>query len=463
MRSNLTERDLGPIDINRKLKIFVSHKHSRAPQADSFMRQLNRLAPGRFDFFASSKAIPPGVNWHDTVKQKLESSDWLIALRSGGQDADMDWITKEITIFSEVLRSQADSELRRCIIVHDPDNRVSVFSDLQQFEASIDGCRDFLRHLLGTEEGCWALNRYVGNDLKELEREADRLWEILVDKPPSRALLPKAIFHFSADDYKELARGRINDPIVVTMNRAAAEIHGLSPAPNSDWWKGKLSDVVERMTKEQRDWIPLIAFLTRKIFEERRAQKAFLLYPDKDNENFYTPVVSEITEYASGEREYELIYAPVETGFPQNNSSERDLLFHLMVLCFNTHWRVIDRYKEKVHYFAAKERSGLIALDEEDKRLMGDLWKRILIDILKIHIEATARRVVNIESIFALFEPKDRQDRASDFEKWVDIVKTIREKCDALSAQEMEELLERLEGVLDSLLRSYSKRLSEML
>lgn len=444
-------------------KIFVSHKHSRASQAKNFINQLNRLAPDRFDFFASSSDIAPGENWREKVKEKIDSSDWLIALRSGGQDADMDWITHEISIFSETLGRQKDLSQRRCIIVHDAGKQILVFSHLQQFEASINGCKEFLRYLLGSGKDRLGFNTYVGDDPMELEHESGRLWEILVDKPPPQALLPKGRFYFSAEQVKILSGGEISDSVAIEMNRAAAEIHGLTLSPNIDKWTGCFSDLKNAMTKEQCDWIPLIAFLTRRMFEQKRTQKAFLLYPNNNNTIFFTPVASQIYEYESGDREYDLIYAPVETGFSQQNKSKKDLLFHLMALCFNTHWRLVNRYQERVSNYASKEKFGLVEFDDKDRETMDELWKRILIDILKINIEAKARGIVNIDRILDIFKPEEREEREGDFKEWINTTRTIKENCDSITAVQMQELLEHLESILERVLRSYSSRLAELL
>ena len=445
------------------MKIFISHKDSRASQADEFVHLLYKLAPHRFDCFVSSQNISHGEHWEAKVERELNSCDWLIALESGGRDKEMGWITKEITIFSKTPGKREKDKRRLCIIVHDPGQRDDQFLELQQFEANKKGCEKFLKLLLSAENGNYGFNPHVGDHSAELDRESDRLLQVLADRPPPRSLLPKGIFRFSARSVNELANGRIDDSVEITMNFKAAEIHGLSPDAKTDIWKGTFSKFFEHLTREQRDWIPLIAFLTRKMFEQNRAQKAFLLYPDHENKNFYTPVANELLEYKSGDKEYELFYVPVETGFPESTGSKKDLLFNLMILCFNTQWRLIYRYKVSVGNFAARERNRVVPMDDGEKEMMRDMWKRILIDFLKIHIEAKARGVENIERIYELFEPEDLDDRKSDFHEWLDVFETIKDKCDSISAVEMEQLLERIERMINRVLTSYSKRLTGIL
>ncbi|MDH3839316.1 MAG: hypothetical protein C0629_16800 [Chromatiales bacterium] len=448
-----------------KIKVFLSHKHEFRESAKRLQWSLGRLAPDRFDFFASSSDIKPGDNWRERVERELEKADWLIALTTQCGDKSKEWIGHEISTFSANIRTDLKDESvtpteRRCIIIHDEGERLHVHDNLQQFPATKDGCQDFLRHLLSSDRGCYGFNPYVGNDISELKKEAARLWNILAASPPPYVLLPRGSFFLTPENEKRLDDDVIDDAISVTLNRMAAAMHNINLREESNRWEGTFGDLRNFMSENQRIWIPLMAFLLRKVLRQKKIQKAFILYPDYSGTNFYNPVIGELYVYPSGDMLFELVYFPVETAFGTRHLSQRDQLFHLIVLSIRSQWRLIDRYTEEVTNLAAKERSRLVDLTDEDKSKWVDLKKRIRIDVMKIHSESAARGIVNPEKILSMFSEPEREAVEDEFHAWMKVIGQIEEDEENIQAAKLERNLEEAARIVTGLLKKYAALLA---
>lgn len=450
-----------------KIKVFLSHKHDLKDSTKRLQWFLGRLAPERFDFFASSTDISPGDDWRRRVKNEIAKADWLIALTTQCEGKSKDWIVHEISSFCDLNQSALDDESgepkkKRCIIIHDEGDRLEVFGNLQQFPATRDGCKGFLERLLSSGQGCDGFNRYIGDDASELRKEAERLWEILVASPPPFVLLPKGRFWLTPETESRLGDEEIDDNVGVTLDRMAAAIHNIKVPSESNRWKGTFGELRNSMSDTQRHWVPLIAFLLRKVLDQRQIQSAYILYPDYSNAMFYIPVASQLFVYPSGDKVLEFIYVPMETAFSTRNLSQRDQLFHLIVLCINTQWRVLDRYREEVENLAAKERSTLVNLTDEDEEKRIDLNRRILIDLMKIHSESAARGIVNPERILSMFPESERTSLEADFKTWVSVFESIVDGQRELTAAKLEESLVKKQEVLSRLLKKYAARVAEL-
>jgi hypothetical protein len=444
-----------------KIKVFLSHKHEFKDSAKRLQWNLGRLAPDRFDFFASSADIRFGQDWLERVNHELSEADWLIALTTQCEGKSKEWIVREISSFCELNKAELDNDsqepqVKRCIIIHDEGDRLDAFSNLQQFPATRDGCQEFLRRLLASGRGCFGFNPYIGDNILEFKKEAERLWETLVASPPPFVLLPKGKFWLTPENERRLNDDLFDDGMTVTLDRKAAGLHNINLHAGANEWEGTFRDLHDSMSEAQKCWLPLMAFLLRKVLRQKRIQEAFILYPDYSNARFYNPVVNQLYEYPSGDKLFELIYFPVETAFETRNLSQRDQLFQLVILCIHTQWRLIDRYREEVENVAAKERSQFVHLSDSDKEQRTDLNKRVLIDLMKIHSESTARGLVNPEKILSLFPESERKSVADDFQRWIGLVQQLEMSNGEVEAAALEGILGQAGEIVERMMRKYS-------
>ncbi|GHB97181.1 hypothetical protein GCM10007047_11480 [Cerasicoccus arenae] len=428
---------------------------------------MGRLAPDRFDFFASSSDVNPGADWANLVQEKIKNADWLIALMSQSSNQDTDFIVQEISAFDTLYKDDS-SKLR--IVIHEDGNRKNFFQNLQQFPTTKSGCKDFLRFVLSTpkdgavNERSLGFNRYIGDDDFELDRESSRLWEILRSKPDPFVLVPKAYFRLNRDEVSMLEREEMPSSMSVVLNRNAADIHGLKLTQNSAIWEGCFGDMVNSMNEVQKSWLPQSAFLMRKLIKAEETQSAFILYPDNKNMNYYTPVVSELFKYQSGEIEYELIYFPVETGFSKygKGQSDLDVLFHLLTLCFHMKWRILDRYLPDVSNLAGIERHNINELTEGQVKERADLHERIVIDFKKIHADSAARGITNPDIILSLFQEGQASDLLKWFHDWANVYFKIEKNKDTMTSVEMEVELKKMNSIYSHCLGAYAHRLADV-
>lgn len=448
-----------------KIKVFVSHKHEFRDSAKRLKWYLNRLAPDRFDFFASSTDIAFGDDWRNRVKVELAKADWLIALTTQCEGKSKEWIVSEISSFCEINQAalgdhSGGTKEKRCIIIHDEGDRLEVFTHLQQFLATKDGCRAFLKRLLSSGRGCYGFNPYIGNEGLELKKEAERLWGILVASPPPYVLLPKARFLLTPKNKRMLGNDVIDDSVGVTLGRRAAALHNIQLPEESNRWEGTFGDLQSSMSDAQKAWTPLIAFLIRKVLHHKQIQKAYVLYPDYKGQAFHIPVANLLYVYPSGDMQLEVIYFPVETAFETQNLTQRDRLFHLIILCIQTQWRLLDRYREEVENLAAKERSELVELTDADRQQRVDLNKRILIDLMKIHNESQARGIINPEKILGMFPEPERDSVKVDFKTWIEVFKNIESGENDVEAIELEQSLGKAQEIVERSLKKYARILA---
>lgn len=125
--------------MDKKIEVFISHKHEDKETAKLLHQRLDLYGAGRISSFISER-IAPGADWFEKIKERLSTADVLILLFTSTY-ATWDWPLYEVGLATNI----DDSVPCKIICFHPPDSSPpDPIKFNQAVKADIKGIDDFL-------------------------------------------------------------------------------------------------------------------------------------------------------------------------------------------------------------------------------------------------------------------------------------------------------------------------------
>lgn len=422
----------------KKVGIFISHKHDDSLAATQITTRLQDYGGDRLDVH-SSELIAAGEEWNPKIHQWLHDSDWLLLLYTG-PGVEWDWCFYETGFFAGVHGTGT----RRLVCLHR--EGIELPGPLKAWEAVTEkNCDALLVEIFrqAPGPGLNAVNpRISDQSLKELSRG---IMQAITERPKPVVLCPYIELVLEKREQQELLNtGTLSGDILVHADPKGKELLGL--LDTMDERPLRWADIDCRLEEtRQKGWVSGLSDSLRRLCRNQSVSTTLpIVYSvTGDSRRRWRPILYSV-QLSDAEEVLRIVFSEIRPeDNPRPTDPHLDLCAALMASCRMIRFGVIDKYGSLVRSQQLRKSAGE-AITQKD---FDDKFASLPAVIDRAETEAMNAGLQTLDNVFELFAPDQIQER-KNFESWtLKWIQYRKELTSALAARNLDELQAALDGM----------------
>lgn len=323
-------------------RIFISHKHKDKIQAIKIKDELEEFAGSRLEIFLSED-IEAGEEWHDSITEELERSDWLILLYTDPTE-EWDWCLYETGFFQGVARSK-----KPLICLHSSEGPPKPLENWQSIKATEedDVIKKFLKPLFkeSPRSGCDPLNSRFKEDSKRTKELAQAIIKAVGPKPVWKRFTYYMILTLKEKQIEKLKTTKQvpEDVDVESDEKSLEEIFGLTTEKVWTW-----KDILETLKDIGQAWTIPLGHAMWKVNEGRVSKGGLPIMRAPGNKNKYRPILYSYGSMSDKSLKFKIILNEIprsDDPVPKNNLGK---ILKLLMNARRIRYGVIEKFHDKI-------------------------------------------------------------------------------------------------------------------
>ena len=456
MSASATSALVPPESGEKRVGIFVSHKHDDRLAAMHIKSRFEELGGDRLDVYVS-ELIPTGEQWDPKIHQWLKESDWLLLLYTG-PGVEWDWCLYETGFFA----GSHETNTKRLVCLHR--EGVELPGPLKGWEAATEeNCEGLLDEIFRKTSypGGKPLNSRVADQtLKGLARE---IMDGFTDKPKPTVFTPYVELLVEDRHKRELLSTRkLPGDIAVTLDGKAREIFGVA-----DTVRGQTvcwADIAAGLERtRQKGWIRGLSDSVRRLCEKQSVSTTFpVVYSVTDGaKRRWRPILYSAQVGGSAQALRIVLSEILPEDDPRPSDPRLDHCTVLMTMSRMIRFGIIDKYRPLVRQLQMRKKTGGTISPEE-----MEVFEAIPPALDRMETEAINSGVQTLDSVIALFGA-DQAEQGQKLESWTSEWMEYRKQVlRAVTDRNLDQLENALNGMRDvnrDGLRLIAHRFSELI